>query len=457
MLTQKVHLSFVLFSFIFFSCSNKKIKSTAPPTSILISDTLKIYSNDSSNLTHLNNTFETNATQTFTAPPHKICVVTAKKGLRVTVKPEALEKEDGTAVDGIITISIIELTTSEDLFKSNAATLSNGRLLASGGSYFIGMECNGQKLKIKERKNLNLEFPKLQDGDMELFYGNRNIEGSMNWIKAKQPLVFNTDQKFTDYNPPYPDTVIYKPYYSKYHLYDSLNSKVIFNGKQITVKEMVDILQKKGIDKNIDSLFIDGRDMYYKECFLGEYRLKPFTYKKYRVVSCADLAAEKDSIEKQRKIKRKNEIANSKYKEAWGKTNEENSLTGQLQKYYAPSSITKLGWINCDRFYGDPQNTEIPLELPITFNAPVIEYFLIYKSFNGLVSGKLGIEKTPQYVLSKLPEGELVTLIAFTKYNGQIFHYKEEFTIQKNKTVKLDFKNISAEEMNKIFGKNVRI
>jgi hypothetical protein len=457
MLTQRVYLSFVLCTFILFSCSNKKVKNTAGSVTAVISDTVQVQPDEAIDLSEYSNAFANNITQTFTAAQHKISVLTAKKGLRVTVNPAALEKEDGTAVDGKINVSIIELTTSEDLFRSNAATVSNGRLLASGGSYFIGMECNGQKLKIKEGKILNLELPKLKNNEMELFYGNRNNEGSMNWLKAEEPLVFNTAQNFADYNPPYPDTAAWKPYYSKYHLYDSLNSKVIFNGKQITVKEMVGILQKKGIDKNIDSLYIDWRDTYYKGCFLGEHRYRTFSWKKYRIISCADLEAEKDSLAKERKIKNQHDIANKKYDEAWEKTNEENSFTGQLQKYYSPSSVIKLGWINCDRFYDNQQNTEVPLELPITFNAPLIEYFIIYKSFNGMMSGKLGKEKTQQYILSKLPEGESITLIAFTKNNGQLFHCKEEFVIQKNKPLKLNFKNISTEEMNKIFGKNVRI
>jgi hypothetical protein len=240
-------------------------------------------------------------------------------------------------------------------------------------------------------------------------------------------------------------------------LYDSLGSKVIFNSKQITVKEMVDMLQKRGIDKNIDTVYIKWRSMQLRGCFGGNYKWENLVQKKYRVISCKELEAEKDSLAKENKIERQHDIANKEYDKEWERINEENSLTGQLQKYYAPSAVTKLGWINCDRFYDNPQNTEIPLELPITFNNPVIEYFVIYKSFNGLISGKLYKNPSQQYILSKLPEGEAVTLIAFTKNNGQFFHCKEDFIIQKNKTVKLGFKSIAAEEISTIFGKNVRI
>jgi hypothetical protein len=132
------------------------------------------------------------------------------------------------------------------------------------------------------------------------------------------------------------------------------------------------------------------------------------------------------------------------------------SLAGQLQKYYTPSDIRYLGWINCDR-YQNNLPTEIELDLPITFNKGSIQYFIIFKSFNGLISGTLNMLNEKKILLQNLPTNQPITLIAFTKNNGQLFHCKEELVIQKGKTVKPDFKNISVEEMSKIFGKNVRI
>ena len=80
------------------------------------------------------------------------------------------------------------MTTSNDLFKSNAATVSNGRLLASGGSYFIGMENNGQKIRLKKGHSLPVDFPVFAKEEMELFYGERDSAGSMNWVKAGNKL-----------------------------------------------------------------------------------------------------------------------------------------------------------------------------------------------------------------------------------------------------------------------------
>ncbi|WP_462220047.1 hypothetical protein, partial [Ferruginibacter sp.] len=152
----------------------------------------------------------------------------------------------------------------------------------------------------------------------------------------------------------------------------------------------------------------------------------------------------------------KKEMEKRKREDALEKWQPKN-LAGQIQKYYNPSAITNLGWINCDRFYQYSPPAEIEIDLPITFNKGTIQYFVIFKNFNGLINGKLEFSEGENISLKNLPAGESITLIAFTKNNGQLFHCKEEFVIQKNKPVKLYFKNIYAEEMNKIFGKNVRI
>ncbi|MGG9961721.1 hypothetical protein [Ferruginibacter sp. SUN106] len=456
--TQRAYAMLVLCTIILFSCNTKKEKNKDSAIAASVVDTTSLQPESTISVVDYSNDFIANATQKFTVAPHQTTVLKANKGLKVTVNPAVLEKADGSAVDGKIEVSIIELTTSEDLFKSNAATVSNGRLLASGGSYFIGMESEGQKLQLKKGNNLQVNFPKLKDAEMELFYGNRDSSGNMNWTRAAQPLIFNTEEvDYSSYKPPYPDTAKYRPYKSKYTLYESTDSKVIFANREMPIKEMVSILQKRGVDKNIDSIYLTFDEGYYNGCFRNYYSKRFERYKLYRVISCKELEAEKDSLAKEQKVAEMRTAANNKYYNEWEKQNRENSLAGRLEKYYAPSSVTKLGWINCDRFNDEQQKTEVQLDLPITFTNPQIEYFIIYKSFNGLMNGKLNSNSKQQYVLSNLPVGQAVTVVAFTKNNGRLYQCKEDFVIAKNQSLKLDFKNISAAEMNTIFGKSVRI
>ncbi|MES2848171.1 MAG: hypothetical protein V4685_03905, partial [Bacteroidota bacterium] len=157
----------------------------------------------------------------------------------------------------------------------------------------------------------------------------------------------------------------------------------------------------------------------------------------------------------EKKITAERDAANRRYNAEWWKQNDDGTLESKIQRYYAPSSVKKLGWINCDRFYESPQQIETPVELPTLFTKADVQYFLIFRSFNGLMSGKLMKNEKKEYVLANLPKGERVTIIAFAKQNGQVYNCSEDFTIVPGKTIKPAFKEISTAEIKKMFGSNI--
>ena len=441
----------VLTSLVLFSCNNKKnnnetpnaIALTAPP------DTVNVLADEPVDIGAYNAGFIKDATQHFTAPEKKIAVIRAKNGLKLTVNPSVLEKEDGAPVDGKINVSIIELTNSEDLFKSNAATVSNGRLLSSGGSYYIGMECNGQRLRIKNGKTLQVNFPVLRKDEMELFYGERDADSNMNWKSAGMHLqqqfeeISFTDSSRYNSNDNMPRTFFEIKEYQKY---SSLNDEVYYYNQKMTLRELIDTLNRVTAKVYIDSIYNwpsttvsnAKQDTNFLLAQYGpRYLLSIRTYR--------SMLAEKEALENNRKI-RDSALKN------WQPT----SLAGQMQKYYAPSGILKLGWVNCDWYYKFKEKTDVDLDIPITLNNSRIEYFLIYKTFNGLVNKRVDFNQDTKVVLSDLPVGESITLIAYAKSKGLIYQGKESFVVEKNKTVPVNFKTISKEELGKIFRNNVK-
>ena len=448
--TTRAAFACVLTACFLFSCNSKKGKNSIAVTenASLPADTVYVLPDNFFDIRENNTRFENSVTQKFTVPGKKISIITGSKGLKVTINPSALELEDGSPVEGKIDVRIIELTTGNDLFKSNAATVSNGRLLASGGSYFIGMENNGQKIKLKKGHKLPVDFPVITKQEMELFYGERDSAGSMNWVKAGDKLEqqfeeiqFNTISSGTS-------IVLKEPTIkSKYHLFNKLNAKVYFMNKLMTLSDMVAEFKKRGIDKIIDTLYYNwygGNDIVYSynERVDDGYRHG----RQYRVISREELCREKEEMEK----------ANVEYKNAL-EAQSQKAMTSQLKKYYAPATIGTLGWINCDRFYDNKQCTDTELDIPITLNYSQIEYFIIFKSFNGLLNKKIKFTAETKVILEKLPVGEAVTLIAFAKNKGVIYQAKEDFIIGRNKKVAVEFNTITPEELSSIFGKNVRI
>ncbi len=127
--------------------------------------------------------------QKFSISSSKPTQIKGKKGTIVYIDPANLETLDGKPVGKNIDIELKELHNQGELLRSNAQTVSNGRLLVSGGAYYINMQSGGQQLRLKEGKTLSIEFPKISDKEMALFYGERNSLGQLNWIEANEKLV----------------------------------------------------------------------------------------------------------------------------------------------------------------------------------------------------------------------------------------------------------------------------
>lgn len=451
---RKTHLSF--FSVWLFAACTQRPAHPLPGDTAMLPDTGIIQATAvNTSVIPYSNAYTQSITQTFVVKQKSVAVIKGKKGLKVRVDPGLLEKADGTAVDGDVLVKIVELTTPNELFRANAATVSNGELLMSGGSYYVGMECNGQGLKIKKGRQLQMEFPKLKDNDMELFYGNRNENGDMNWVRAAEPL--RIQQQYFAYTPPYPVNDATNRFYSKYKMFDSLTEKVFFMEKKMTIREMVEALQKRGVDKNIDSVYLSWDQLYRTPYPYGDSIRPSYFVKKYRIMSCSQIQEEKDSLDKIASVQKQRDEANRQYEEAWQKKYAASSLESQLQKYYAPAGVTQLGWINCDRFYNAPQQIDVPVEMPYTFNNTPLRYFLIYKNFNGLMSGQLTRNFKGEMTLTKLPAGQPVTLVAFVSVNGQVFQCKKEFTVGNETTIAPEFTGISPAQLRDMFGANVKI
>lgn len=127
--------------------------------------------------------------QKLTAPASKKSTVKGKKGTIIHVDPQNLETEDGSPLGKKITVELLELTQSGEFLRNNVPTVSNGRLLVSGGAYYINMISDGKQLKVKEGKSLEVQFPKIAKEKMSLFYGQVLEDGGMNWVGGEESFV----------------------------------------------------------------------------------------------------------------------------------------------------------------------------------------------------------------------------------------------------------------------------
>ncbi|RZJ67935.1 MAG: hypothetical protein EOO50_03680 [Flavobacterium sp.] len=127
-----------------------------------------------------------NSTQKFEISFDKPSLVKGEKGTIIHVVPENLETENGKPIGSEIHVELKELFTSDDFFRANAPSISNGKMLLSGGEYFIGMTSNGNVLRVKRGKTIEVEFPRISTKRMELFTADRDSLNRLNWSPANQ-------------------------------------------------------------------------------------------------------------------------------------------------------------------------------------------------------------------------------------------------------------------------------
>jgi hypothetical protein len=137
--------------------------------------------------------------QTFTVPADKPREVTGKAGTIISINPEDLTTLTNQPVEKNIEIELKELTNQQQLLKANAQTVCAGKLLVSGGAYYINLRSDGQQLKLKPGKSLSVRFPKLTNEPMSLFAGYHDTLGEMQWNQRRQTFrPNNAEQAWRD-------------------------------------------------------------------------------------------------------------------------------------------------------------------------------------------------------------------------------------------------------------------
>lgn len=160
------------------SCSNKeekKVNTINNPVSEI--STLE---DDKDRLSSLLNALE-DKSLFFDVSSSKPKSIKGKKGTIIHLVPKDLELENGNKLGTNLKIELKELVNQNDFFRNNSQTTSDGKLLVSGGSYYIDITSDGNKVKLKKGKTLAVEFPKFTNKKMELFYGERDSLNQMNW------------------------------------------------------------------------------------------------------------------------------------------------------------------------------------------------------------------------------------------------------------------------------------
>jgi len=145
-----------------------------------------------SNTSDVNSFFTKNAkqSQTFTVDvTNSNATVTAAGGTMLLIPEDAFLLPNGSPVNGPVTIEIKELFKRNEMILSGITSVSDGKVLESGGEIFINATSQGQQLIIDPDTSIVLGVPKDSTNfNMQLFVG-EGAGDDFNWKPVKQDSI----------------------------------------------------------------------------------------------------------------------------------------------------------------------------------------------------------------------------------------------------------------------------
>lgn len=122
--------------------------------------------------------------QRFTANSASVINLSTLKGHKVFFNPNSFVTLSGQPVTGNVDIEVKELTTPAEMILSDRPTVSNGRILESGGEFHIRATSNGQELRLAPGAFVRIDLPASSGNmqGMQVFNGRVTPDSSINWV-----------------------------------------------------------------------------------------------------------------------------------------------------------------------------------------------------------------------------------------------------------------------------------
>ncbi len=366
--------------------------------------------------------------------------VTAKNGFSVAINTANLCNEDGTSLGNEnVQITIEELLNTEALLAANATTVSNGKMLISGGSYNINIQQNNKAIKIKPNASLSIKVPKLKNQSMQLFYGKREENGFVNWQATNQSFaepikIKKSVEKYT--------------YLEDYKVSDTL-------GKRPATFAECFMLYKDSVMKSRWAYTIANRHRltYHQEI---RYGLQPIVFPMKRFM---DNAINIDSVSRVVRNCFGNKLVGKDYTRlsymylvtdtfpVYKKREKTEVFENEdVLSYFEPVEIEQLGWINVDKFY----NVATCDSTMLVFNNGImLDNYKVYYKFKNinsvLAESNYNVKKTSLIATTKLPLQEAVEVIVVGTINNKIYTGKATLQVQRKNKVAIALQQMKKE------------
>lgn len=419
---------------------------------------------------------------TFELAANEESVIKGKKGTVIYIPANSFVFKDGTKPKGTIKIEVKECYSNASIIGQGLHTNSQNSVLASGGMVYLAAKSDGKDLEIMDGKALQIGFPKPNsNNEMDLFYSVKAPNGASTWIPDYKMFeleqVSLSEESNSDTAPPleYPIEMTDNEY--RYQLSFAMcggnmcDARIKgYNGDifqyledQATVSESVGKLFYKNnwrvhldFKINEEGKLYDFRLEEHDDGELTNYTPEAIrlTEEYFKAISPIELESiggynknyyyslgimgSRDIDWGKFKLKFRNQFAKSK-KDATVKINQ-----FELDNYVF--AVTRLGWINCDRFLDIPDDQKTDFIVSSTEQSEQ-KIRLIFENNGSERTIMNGETKDGKTIFKEVPIGQQITIIGIGLANGTPMFAKEKTKISNTPFVLSNYKALEINEL----------
>lgn len=444
---------------ILFSCSQQKKKVKSYPIQ-----------NEKSGIkfSHFEQIFKAKE-QVFQWNTNKDTLLTFEKGTKMFLpKSSVALKEKNKPVQ----VKVKECYEISDFIAEKLTTISNKGILETGGMVHVDIEQNGKDLKLKKGAEYTLYFPKDKSSkkEMKVFYADQNNGNSIKWIEGENSK--SDKAKESDIEPSLVSSI-------QLNKIDTTRCRIV-SGKRLTMINGEEVVWRF---KNSNDLLIDYVNNNFKPSiemindfcdnkYQTEYNLtvdangKIVEYKvnvgskfKYDSLffeflkSCPELDMKfmpkkyKGPLSFGIQSNHFYDFDNGKFAKSFKEKNS-NFLNQAITKVdkedlnYFVISASKLGWINCDRFW---ETKDVKIDF-IVSSSEDLNLNLVFEDIKSIMPA---IKKGNSYIFENVPINRKVKIlgIKFGKEKVQLAINKT--VISRNAFAIKNFKDFTLTELEK--------
>jgi hypothetical protein len=427
--------------------------------------------------------------QVFSINPKRDTVLVCKEGTRLSIPAFGFTYENGMPVRDSIKFEVTEFLSKKDFLLASLSTSSDGAMLETGGMLEIKTFSRGKEVKLRKNTSVLVEVPtQKMMPDMELFYGNHDSHGRVNWKqenskeekflkdrkKAKPMKQFANVMRVTSYI----DTTgkVFNEDKEAHEWADSARKT-----EKMDSVEFSYIVNRKGEIKDGPIYYNNKLAKFGKLKFgyndyvglRGYYRPKytrKLNFNTYYTIEVSGISyryyLDEEQLKKiKRQIKETKGSVTVRVKQVYCKTDtlliynyekyrkfmRENAMNylksdtvaiKTLQTSYYAFEATQLSWINIDRFYKS-KTQMVPFAVK-TEEGRYADVKVVFKSINSVLSGLNVLGRSD---FETMPQGEQVTVVAIMIKEGITFLAIKNISIQSGIVDGLDFQAVSPQEL----------